>query len=217
MDKLLNTIELRIQLLLEHHDFDALNEADKQFILTHMSEDDYHLKRIIITDARQMDEEAHTVPDFVSANVMAHLAGEKKKRAFWINEKVPVYYALLAAATVALLFMVLTKFTQNNPKEAIETVQEVHRVDTVFSEITKLDTVVQYVDRPVYIVKKQEDRTPFSTVNNADNAVEERLVQSQMRLPDLEKLDLTNKGSSLRQDDMSFGFESANTLGMRRD
>ncbi len=192
MDKHLNELELRYQKLLLSGDFESLSPDEKEFIRTHFSEEDFNLERLIVSNADAVYDEdefpvpgALIIPESSSGSVLMH--------------SIPVYKALLAvAATIILMLLVFSDFNGTEIDKS-PNYNFITKTDTVEREVVKWDTVIQTVEKPVYIEKTIYVEAPQKIKE------EPRLldVKAGVDIPELTHHSVNSAGVSLKDDEIS--------------
>jgi hypothetical protein len=192
MDKELSHNEERLFELLESKNFDQLSAAEQVFVLGQLSQEAYEFQRSILVEVTENDIEIPAVAPLVLP--------EKQKKAI----VVPLYQAILAVASVVILFVLIwpsnpttTKIVYQKSKP--QTITNIIH-DTVFVANSGLATV-KYVYDTIY--ENIVESVPIATQN--------RLLEAQaaFQLPALTS-DLFRVNSLSMKDDSSL-----NTLSFR--
>jgi hypothetical protein len=144
MDKHLNPSEIKLQNLLEAKAFNELSASEKDFVLQHMSKQDYELQRNVILESSYLYENEETA-------VAPPLVIPKESKAFWFKS-LPIYHTGIAvAATVLLMWFV--KFPQQETIKTETKVEYVSQVDTLVQTEYVYDTVFEVIEKPVIVEK----------------------------------------------------------------
>jgi hypothetical protein len=115
----------------------------------------------------------------------------------------PVYQTIMAVAATVIFMLIIFPLNKINNVTSIP--EYIVKTDTIEiqKEIIKYDTVYQTIEKPIYIEKEV-------TVENNSNCTESiqeapRLLNSNtnMSLPELTENTITNKGTSLKDDNLS--------------
>jgi hypothetical protein len=192
MEKELNPNENLLVDLIENYDFFELNEKDKLFVLEQMSQEDYDFQRTIISEAKHIWETNITPRplEFVSKNT------QRK------GIVIPLYQAILAVASVIILFILIWPKDQINNDKVLKFSEN----DTIIKTKIVHDTFVKYVPKIKYVEKNiPQTKIEYITVYE-DNAMEEpRLldVAQSLNLPPITKELIQNQGNSLKEDQSS--------------
>jgi len=197
MDKHLSKNENRFYELVQSKNYSELNSADQKFVLTMTTQVDYELERHVILTASTLfedEEKAIPVPLFIP---------QKSNGMLFV--KMPIYQSLFAvAATVIFMLLVFPIHTENG--SLITKTEYIVKTDTVEieTEIYKYDTIYHTIEKPIYI---KQDVLVESNSNPCVSPIQEapRLLQStqNMNLPDLTEQLTDNKGTSLKDDNLS--------------
>jgi len=185
--------ELRDSKLLdfiETVDFDALETADKYWVLEHLTEEEYRFRREIILASQEM----------TPIGLVAPLQVKKKTRVLPF-----VLTAVTSAAAAVIVAMLLF---------SPEPVNHVHiswgdsnvRKDTVVVEQIKLDTIIEFI----YVPVKNDVRA--LTAERADPLPEFSAKEG----PDvhIRSVDLVNSGTNFSEDANAEPFRPARFVGL---
>jgi len=82
--------------LIESKSFEELSKEEQAFVLEHLSEEEYTLQRKVIA--------ASAALEYPSEEPLVLVPQEKKR---FLNRSIPLYQALLGAASIVLLFLVI--------------------------------------------------------------------------------------------------------------
>lgn len=158
--------------LMENKSFEALNEAEKVFVLEQMSKSEYENQYELLQHSKKYFAEEYQqlhVKDHLRENVLHKLIEKKNKTGIltmMINYKVPAW---AAAAVFLITFSLLSyPFMSNEHKDRAELLAA--SKDTVFLEKLIVDTVKIFshpdtVFRTKYISNKAEEiKTPNSSI-----------------------------------------------------
>lgn len=197
MDKQLSSNEQSLQDLLHTKNYTDLTTTEQSVVLSLITQSEYEIERQVILAAPSIfEEEPKAVP-------LPLIIPQTSKGVLWST--MPVYQSLLAVA-VTIIFMLLI-FPIHNESGSFETKTEyIVKVDTVEieKEIYKYDTVYQTIEKPIYI---QQAVYVESNSNPCINPIQEapRLLHSNpsMNLPELTEQLTENKGTSLKDDNLS--------------
>jgi hypothetical protein len=164
--------------------FSELSDAERAFVLKHLTQADFDLQHRLIKEAKSLVEDLEPKP--------LQLAENKSG----IFLPIPLYQAVLGvAATLIISFLILQ--TEQSPISKPEN-KELAIADTVFVEKQIYDTVVQYeyIDRVVQIKSEKSVST-----NTSSPPVRHDMTIAKPKLTPLNELDLQNKGVSLVKDE----------------
>ena len=202
MDKELSHNEERLFELLESKNFNQLSATEQVFVLGQLSQEAYEFQRSILIEATENELEIPAVAPLVLP--------EKKKKAIVI----PLYQAILAVASVVILFVLLwpsdktvTKVVYQQANSKPQTITKfVH--DTVFVTNSGIATV-KYVYDTIYktITQYSEERSSFQAENRLLEA------QTSFQLPALTS-DLFRVNSLSLKDDSSLNTLSSRFLSL---
>jgi hypothetical protein len=188
MDKFLNKQQEVIQELIETKVYDDLTLLERNLVLSEMTEDEYRLRALAISEAR-----------FVYADVEPRpLVLEKQRKGILVP--IPLWQAAasVAAAVIVSFFVFRTNDTVVIEKE----VPLMAAADTIYLERNIVDTVVEY--RTLFIDKTSasvEKDLMASKVNNEAVELNNNSNNSAQVLADLDPEKLVNKGKSLANDE----------------
>ena len=164
----------KIQELIEQFDFYELNVDQKNLVIAHISESEYHLRRNIVVTSEEIfgEEEDLLAPDIqIKANLQDALSKKNgTSKIVQLTElKMPVYQVVAAAILLLICFTFLKSdpITQYIEKEKI--VYE-DRVDTVFvdREIEKIVEVPKYITQIKYLERNNENNIVIETESTFD-------------------------------------------------
>ncbi|MEN9302250.1 MAG: hypothetical protein RL264_679 [Bacteroidota bacterium] len=193
MDKELSHNEERLFELLESKNFDQLSATEQAFVLGQLSQEAYDLQRSILVEASENELEIPEVAPLVLP--------EKQKKAIVI----PLYQAILAVASVVILFVLLwpsdktvTKIVYQQATSKPQTITNIIH-DTVFVANSGIATVKYMYDT---IYENIVESVPIATQN--------RLLEAQaaFQLPALTS-DLFRVNSLSLKDDSSLNVLSS--------
>ncbi len=192
MEKELNPNENLLVDLIENYDFFELNEKDKLFVLEQMSQEDYDFQRIIISEAKHVWETNITPKplEIVSKNT------QRK------GIVIPLYQAILAVASVIILFILIWPKDQINNDKLLKFTEN----DTIIQTKIVHDTFVKYVPKIKYVEKNiPQTKIEYITVYEDKAMDEPRLldVAQSLNLPPITKELIQNQGNSLKEDQSS--------------
>lgn len=197
MDKELSHNEERLFELLESKNFDQLSATEQAFVLGQLSQEAYEFQRSIISETTENELEIPEVAPLVLP--------EKQKKAIVI----PLYQAILAVASVVILFVLLwpsdktvTKIVYQQATSKPQTITNIIH-DTVFVANSGVNTV-KFIYDTIYetITHYSEERSSFQ----ADNRLLE--AQAAFQLPAL-SADLFRVNSLSLKDDSSLNVLSS--------
>jgi hypothetical protein len=159
----------RIYELLEQFDFSDLSKADRLFILSEMSENEYNSLRNTISGAIllfEASEELNIEDTFCKA-----LLNGKKQNSLLKFLKRPVQLYKLAASIIVIIgiFSIL-HYTEIQGKNEIKMSSDtiyIYKTDTVYSKI--VDTVRFIKEKIVYVAKNKESDTTIRLLSAAKN------------------------------------------------
>lgn len=196
MDKHLTPNESKLHDLLHAKDYSELNKKEVEFVLMQTSKEDYVLERAVILNALTLfDENEDVKPASLIISSSHNTIGFKKQ--------MPIYQSLLlVAATIVIMLMI---FPINNQTIIDGTNTEyIVTTDTVQieKEVIKYDTIYQTVDKPVYIEKEiyVQSKACVEPIQEEPRLLN---VNATMSLPELTQSSVTNKGTSLKNDNLS--------------
>ena len=197
MGKNLSKNESKLYELLQFKNFSDLDDSEQSFVLSVMTQVDYELEREVIVMASTLFENEEIVVP------IPLLILQKPNGVLFTS--MPIYQSLLAvAATVIFMLLIFPIHTEGG--SFISKTEYIVKTDTVEieKEIYKYDTIYQTVEKPIYI--KQDVYVENNSVPCVDPIQEEpRLFQTSqtMNLPDLTEQLITNRGTSLKDDNLS--------------
>ncbi len=192
MEKELNSNETRLFDLIESQDFAALNQADKIFVLKQMTEEEYQFQRKIIAEADTLFE------DQISPKPLIISDQTNKEKGIVI----PLYQALLAVASVIIIFLIVWPKNEIIDKNDIQLSEN----DTIIKTKIVHDTFVKYVPEIKFVEKIiPETKIEYVTVYQNKQMEEPRLLEvaQNLNLPTITKEAIVNKGNSLKEDQSS--------------
>ena len=196
MDKHLSERENRLHELLQSKNFSELNLSDQKFVLSMMTQVDYDLEREVIVVAPFLfedEEKAIPVPLIVP---------QQSKGVLFSS--MPIYQSLLAVAATVIFMLLFFPIHTNGA--LLTNTEYIVKTDTVEieKEIYKYDTIYQTVEKPIYI--KQDVYVDNNSTPCIDPIQEEpRLFKPSQTfsLPELTEAVTENKGTSLKDDNLS--------------
>ncbi len=195
MDKHLNSEEAKLQALLHSKSYADLSESEKTFVLKHISSADYELERMVIENTDNLfADEGHPKarPLILPARYSAgHTIVQLR-----------FYRVALGIAGILILLLLAFPALKNNYSKAQIETKYITQIDTVEKEVLKWDTVYQIVETPIYIEKKIYVDVPLHS-NETKEAPRLLNTNSDMIIPEISNNTLSNKGTSLKDDDIS--------------
>lgn len=187
----MESIDNRLFDLLESFTFDALNEDDKLFVLTHMTEQEFRNQQKIIAATDELE---------YPAVVPLPLAIPNKKGGFWMAP-VPLYQ-LLAGVAAAIIAVVLL-WPKN--QEGIQSMYTLNSniADTVYHTKLVHDTVYKTEIEKIYISKNVEPKTVYVDCDLSNSKGPKRMleVNTNGNSPSINPNDLTSKTNSMKNDE----------------
>ncbi len=210
MEKVFDQNENNLIELLESKDFSQLSPDESSYVLEHMSKEDYILRRSVIVETAQ-DNDTPSLPSSIDKAVFAYLEE---------NDDTPIipiwqskgFAMMLSAAVAAILVWIILPFKDVEiiKGETKETTVYQTKIDTVFQEKLKLDTIVVEKPQIVYV-----SNTPKAPQNQMCTPIEIKqsnpsVAQSSQPAIDISNIDLSNKGSSAKSDNNSLVLSPVN-------
>ena len=220
-------MKMDIQNLIETKSFEALNKAEKTFVLQNMTQVEYDEQHTIVQQSKMIFAEEYDqllVKDEIRENALQKLRERKasnKKGLFYtmLNYKIPAWTA--AAAVLLVAISLLTVYFQNNThNQKSEWIG--HVKDTIFLERFVMDTVKIFsnpdtIIERIYSSGTAQKKTKFASSSNSIDEKVEREINSNLFYSEDEELmainrerspihiDLVNKSSgiSLKQDSIA--------------
>jgi hypothetical protein len=194
MDRELDKNSEKLFDLIESKNWNQLTLEEMQFVLLHMTEDEFHFQRQILIEADDIFEEN---PDPKPLILPA------RKATSILAMRVPLYQSILAVAATILVFLMLWPKNQEIEQPVIRPIaQQPQEIKTNFvhDTIVKYITLTQIAERVVY-------DTITAVVQSNFKSEEPRLFQANNNLPilDLSPEKLEVRGSSLKDE---------NTIGL---
>lgn len=187
----MESIDNRLLDLLESFTFDALNEDDKLFVLTHMAEQEFRNQQKIIAATDELE---------YPAVVPLPLAIPNKKGRFWMAP-IPLYQ-LLAGVAAAIIAVVLL-WPKN--QEGIQSMYTLNSniADTVYHTKLVHDTVYKTEIEKIYISKNVEPKTVYVDCDLSNSNGPKRMleVNTSGNSPSINPNDLTSKTNSMKNDE----------------
>ncbi len=189
MDRELDKNSEKLFDFIESRNWNQLTAQERQFVLLHMTEDEYHFQRQILTEADDIFEENLDAKPLIlpAINVTPILA-----------MRIPLYQTILAVAATVLVFLMLWPKNQEIEQPVIQPMaQQKPEIKTNFVH----DTVVKYIT-----LTQLEERVVYDTitafVQTTVKSEEPRLFQANNNLPilDLSPSKLEARGSSLKDE-----------------
>lgn len=183
MDKYLSDNEEEIQRLIESKQFEALNANERKLVLSQMSEDEFKLAALAISESVHVYGDPEVLPLVIPA----------KKAGVMIP--IPLWQAVasVAAAVIVSFFI----FRQEKIVEVKVGEGLIAKADTVYVENRIVDTVVQYktqyVDRII-------EPSPEEMIVIAGDIKLNNERRSTQEVADLDPSKLQNKGNSMAND-----------------
>ena len=175
--------------LIESKNWNQLSDEEMQFVLLHMTEDEFHFQRQILVEADDIfDENSDPKPLILPA----------KKATPILAMRIPLYQSILAVAATVLVFLMLWPKNQEIEQPVIRPValqkQEI-KTKFVHDTVVKYITLTQIAERVVY-------DTITAVVQSNFKSEEPRLFQANNNLPilDLSPEKLEVHGSSLKDE-----------------
>lgn len=210
MEKVFDQNENNLIELLESKDFSQLSPDESSYVLEHMSKEDYILRRSVIIETAQ-DINTPSLPSSIDKAVFAYLeeSDETPIIPIWSSKG---FAMMLSAAVAAVLVWIILPFkdVQIIQGETKQTTVYQTKIDTVFQEKLKLDTI--FIEKPqiVYV-----SNTPKVTQNQMCTPIEVKqsnpsVAQSSQPAIDISNIDLSNKGSSAKSDNSSLVLSPVN-------
>jgi hypothetical protein len=175
--------------LIESKNWNQLSDEEMQFVLLHITEDEFHFQRQILVEADDIfDENSDPKPLL--------LPTKKVTPIFAI--RIPLYQTILAVAATVLVFLMLWPNNQEIEQPIIRSVaQQKQEIKTNFvhDTVVKYITLTQIAERVVY-------DTITAVVQSNFKSEEPRLFQANNNLPilDLSPEKLEVRGSSLKEE-----------------
>lgn len=207
MDTHLTKNEQKLQYLLLSKDFSSLSTSEKSFVLSISSESEYKLEREVIKSANKLFD------DLKTAKPLPLVIPSLKKDN---HKQIPFYQALLmVAATIAIMFFVLPFKSNNNNRNNSKT-QYIVKTDTVEiqKEVLMHDTIYKIIEKPVYINKEVIVKSDLCVESIKEEPRLFKKSNSDAITTQLFESTLTNKGTSLKDDNVkSLVLEYAPNLG----
>lgn len=194
MDRELDKNSEKLFDLIESKNWNQLTLEEMQFVLLHMTEDEFHFQRQILIEADDIFEEnTDPMPLILPA----------KKATPLLAMRIPLYQSILAVAATILVFLMLWPKNQEIEQPVIRPIaQQPQEIKTNFvhDTIVKYITLTQIAERVVY-------DTITAVVQSNFKSEEPRLFQANNNLPilDLSPEKLEVRGSSLKDE---------NTIGL---
>jgi hypothetical protein len=192
MEKELNPNENLLVDLIENYDFFELSEEDKNFVLDQMSQEDYDFQRTIISEAK------HVWETNITPKPLEIVSKNKQRKGIVI----PLYQAILAVASVIILFILIWPKDQINNDKVLKFSEN----DTIIQTKIVHDTFVKYIPKINYIEKNvTQTKIEYITINEDKSLDEPRLldVAQSLNLPPITKELIQNQGNSLKEDQSS--------------
>lgn len=192
MEKELNPNENLLVDLIENYDFFELNEKDKLFVLEQMSQEDYDFQRTIISEAN------HVWETIITPRPLEIVSKNTQRKGIVI----PLYQAILAVASVIILFILIWPKDQINNDKVLKFSEN----DTIIQTKIVHDTFVKYVPKIKYVEKNiPQTKIEYITVYEDKSMDEPRLldVAQSLNLPPITKELIQNQGNSLKEDQSS--------------
>ena len=192
MEKELNSIETKLFDLIESKDFSDLNQADKIFVLEQISIEDYEFQRQIISEAKNVEKE-NLKPRPLQIPVNEKVSNGKV---------IPLYQAILAVASVVILFILIWPKNEIITKNPIQLSEN----DTIIQTKVIHDTFVKYVPEIKYIEKNNpQTKIEYVTIYEQKTSEEPRLLEvtQSLNLPPITKESIQKKGNTLKEDQSS--------------
>ena len=182
MEKNLNEQQERIQALIETKKFEALTAKEREFVLKHLSQEEYSLQHAILVESSELYDDHEPRPLI--------LPQESK------GIVIPMYQAVAGIAAAIILSFFL--FRGGEIKGETNESTLLATTDTVYVDKVVHDTVVEYqtkyVDRVVVKTVEKSDGTA-TPVNSCGISI------SAPVLPSLNSMDLENRGTTAANDE----------------
>ena len=196
MDKHLTPTESKLHDLLNEKDYSDLSNTEVEFVLIHSSKEDYVLERAVILNAKTLfheDEDVNPAPLIIPLSY--NNTG--------LNKEMPIYQSLLLVAATIIIMLMIFPVNNNTIIDGTKT-EYIVNTDTIQieKEVIKYDTIYQTVEKPIYINKEVYVQSKYCIEPIQE---EPRLLNTNTRLslPDLTKISTSNKGSSMKDDNLS--------------
>ncbi len=191
MESKLNTDETRLFDLIESSAYDDLSSRDREFVALHLTEEEYRLRRLLINGADHLFKD-----DLQPLPLQLDIAAKKSR-------VIPLYQALLAVASVIIIFLLIWPGSTSENTNA-ELLKPKNRLSAVKTEYIH-DTVVKYVPEYRYVAGQRDTVVVYVTETVVKQAEEPKLLElsQSFPLPSLDRELIANKGNSLREDQSS--------------
>lgn len=195
MEKNLNQNESKLFDLIESTDYFNLSNEDKKFVASQISEEEYQLQRRILSDSSNLfeNEEIKPLPLMIPIE-------QKSKRV----KTIPLYQAILAVASVCILFLLFWPINNKIMNQGNEFVAASKPKDIIQKENIH-DTIVQYI-HDVKVIEKIVIDTVREYITETNFTIpDNRLLEAtnSISIPVLKKEDIITKGVSLKDDQSS--------------
>lgn len=192
MEKELNHNETRLFDLIESYAFLDLNAEDKHFVLEQITQEEYEFQRQIIHASAEL-EEVQVRPKPLLVPIINKSANGKV---------IPIYQALIAVASVIVVFLILWPKNEVIDKAAIQLSEN----DTIIQTKIIHDTFVKYVPKIKYITKNSpETKIEYVTIYKSKTEEVPKLLEvaQSLNLPQITRETIQNRGNSLKEDQSS--------------
>jgi len=202
MDKYLNNKEELLFDLIEQKQFDQLSSDEKQLVLSLITEEEFNLRKMLISTAPSTFEDEVAIPAPL-------VIPQSSTTPFW-KKPIPLYQVFMAAAIVAFLWLVIPL----NQSGADTHTEYIVQTDTVEVEKWQIDTVFQTTEKPIYL---EREVVVDNTIQPTQKEEPRLLLPGPSSPIYLNENDISNNGSSLSGENSSAllpAFESEN-IGFR--
>ena len=196
MDKHLTPNESKLQDLLHAKDYSELSKDEAEFVKMQISKEDYVLQRAVILNAAALfDSDEKTTPAALIIPSNSNTVGLKKQ--------MPIYQSLLLVAATVVIMLMIFPINNNTIIDGTNT-EYIVNTDTVQveKEVIKYDTIYQTIEKPIYVEKEVylQSKPCIESIQE-----EPRLLNANttISLPELTQSSVTNKGTSMKDDNLS--------------
>lgn len=201
----MESIENQLFDLLESYSFEALNEDDRLFVLSQMTEAEFR------TQQKVMVATDHLIYPMA---VPLPLKLPSKKSGFLLTP-IPLYKSLIASAAAALLMFFF--WPREETPEKIVYVENDHSTDTVFKTKIIHDTLYEVKKGSLLAVNTKLPDTVYVYSESSDvNEPSRKLKASNsIPLPELNEAQLKNNGKSQKDEDHSNLLPAISAFGSK--
>ncbi|MGJ8660800.1 MAG: hypothetical protein ACSHXL_02055 [Bacteroidota bacterium] len=187
----MESVESKLFDLLEAFSFDELEESQQNFVLLHMTKEEFLAQQKVMRNAGLIDF-PEAVPQPLSL---------EKRQASGLLIPIPLYKVLLGAAAT---FLGLWFFWPSNGQDKSEFLVQTKVVrDTVYLSKVKHDTIRINAEKTILAKNERKPDTVYVYENDNDPLVTQRMLEPGVNQTSLvlNEKNIATKGSSLKNDE----------------